>query len=104
MAAQEPVEGIFDKTFDGLTQAMQVATLRQAVIAHNIANANTPGYEAMEFDKELMKAVKKRDQKQVVLEQEMADMAKNNMEYSAYVKLLSSKINVLKTIAGQGRR
>lgn len=99
----EPI-GIFDESFNTLERAMQIATKKQAVIAHNIANAKTPGYEAMTFDEELMRAVKRLDKKQVVLEEEMADLAKNSGKYSAYVKLMSSKINVLKTIAAQGRR
>ncbi|MGB9613669.1 MAG: flagellar basal body rod protein FlgB, partial [Candidatus Margulisiibacteriota bacterium] len=71
---------------------------------HNIANAKTPGYEALTFDEELMRAVKRLDQKQVVLEEELAALTENSIKYSAYVKLLSSKINVLRTIATQGRR
>lgn len=108
--AGDPVAGVgnrvdlFDKNFDELTRAMQVSSLRQAVISHNIANAKTPGYLAQEFDAELMQAVNRLDKKQVVLEEELSSLAKNSMDYSSYVKLLSSKINNLKTIAGQGRR
>ena len=99
----EPI-GLFDETFDTLAKAMEIATKKQEVIAHNIANAKTPGYEPLTFDEELMKAVKRGDNKQVVLEEELAELTKNSTKYSAYVKLLSSKINVLRTIATQGRR
>ena len=34
----------------------------------------------------------------------LASLTENSIKYSAYVKLLSSKINTLKTIATQGRR
>lgn len=95
---------LFDEPFGTLERAMRVASLKQGVIAHNIANAKTPGYEAMTFDEELMRAVKRSDKKQVVLEEEMSSLTENSVKYSAYVKLLSSKINVLKTIATQGRR
>lgn len=99
----EPIV-IFDESFNSLEHAMQVATQRQAVIAHNIANAKTPGYEPLTFDEELMRAVKRQDRKQVVLEDELASLTENSVRYSAYVKLMSSKIGVLRTIATQGRR
>lgn len=98
----EPI--LFDESFNNLERAMQIATKKQAVIAHNIANAKTPGYEPLTFDEELMRAVKKLDKKQVVLEEELAALTENSIKYSAYVKLLSSKINILRTIATQGRR
>lgn len=98
------VEPIFDENFATLQKAMEVASKRQAVITQNIANAKTPGYEAMDFDEELMRAVKRLEKKQVVLEEELASLTENSMQYSAFVKLLSSKINVLRTIAAQGKR
>ena len=95
---------LFDATFGNLERAMEIATRRQQVIAHNIANAKTPGYEALTFDEELMQAVKRSDRKEVVLEDELAALTENSVKYSSYVKLLSSKINVLKSIVTQGRR
>lgn len=95
---------MFDVTFGSLEKAMQIATQKQAVIAHNIANAKTPGYEPMTFDEELMQAVKRMDKKSVVLEEELAALTENSVKYSALVKLMSAKVNVLKTIATQGRR
>ena len=83
---------------------MEIATRRQEVISHNIANAKTPGFEALEFDEQLMRAVKRQESKQVNMEEELAALTENSIKYSAYVKLLSSKINVLKTIATQGRK
>ena len=95
---------IFDQSFNALERAMRIATLRQSVIAQNIANAKTPGYEALTFDEQLDRAVKRRDRKEVVLEDEMAALAKNSGQYSAYVKLMTSKLGVLRTIATQGKR
>ncbi len=97
-------EVIFDETFGNLQRAMEVATKRQAVIAHNIANINTPGYEAMKFDEVLNRAVKRAEKREVVLEEEMAQLTENSIKYSTYVKLMSTKLNVLRTIATQGRR
>ena len=99
----EPV-GLFDETFGNLERAMWIASQKQAVISQNIANAKTPGYEPLTFDEELMKAVKRRDKKPVVLEEEMAELAKNTTNYSAAVKLLSSKITVLRSIVTQGKK
>ena len=95
---------IYDQTFDSLERSMKVAAMKQAVIAQNIANAKTPGYEAMTFDEQLNMAVKRQDKKNVQIEDEMAELAKNSGQYSAYVKLLTSKISVLRTIATQGKR
>ena len=83
---------------------MEIATRRQEVISHNIANANTPGFEALKFDEHLMQAVKRLDNRSVVMEEELSALTENSIKYSSYVKLLSSKFNVLRTIATQGRR
>jgi len=95
---------IFDSTFYNLQKAIDNASRSQAIIAHNIANANTPGYVGMDFDKILGKAVRREDGRGIIIEEEMASLAENNIEYSAYIKLVSSKINILKTIVTQGRR
>ncbi|MFA6169545.1 MAG: hypothetical protein WCW67_02290 [Candidatus Margulisiibacteriota bacterium] len=95
---------VFDPTFGQMERSMAIATKRQAVITQNVANAKTPGFEALEFDEQLMKAVKRQDKKEVVLEDELAALTKNSVEYSSYVKLMTSKLNILKTIASQGRR
>ena len=83
---------------------MEIATRRQEVITHNIANADTPGFEPLTFDEQLMRAVKRLDKKSVVLEEELADLTDNSVKYSAYVKLMTSKVNILKNIVSQGRR
>lgn len=96
--------GLFDESFNKLERAMEITTRRQEIISHNIANANTAGYEALTFDEQLMQAVKRLDRTNVNIEEELAALTENSIKYSSYVKLLSSKINVLKTIASQGRR
>jgi len=95
---------IYDPTFDALERSMKAAAMRQAVIAQNIANAKTPGYVAMTFDEELNKAVQRQDKKNVTLEDEMAALAENSGRYTSFVKLMTSKIGVLRTIATQGKR
>jgi flagellar basal body rod protein FlgB len=95
---------IFDSQFNRIEKQMEIAARMQEVISQNIANAKTPGYVPLTFDEELMRAVRRTDQKEVVLEEELAALTENSMKYSAYVKILSSKMNVLRTIATQGRR
>ena len=93
---------LFDPTFRNLERSMEIASRRQEVISHNIANAKTPGYEALTFDEHLMKAVKRTDRKKVALEEELAALTQN--KYSEYVRLLTSKIGMLKTIVTQGKK
>ncbi|NQT30069.1 MAG: hypothetical protein HQ596_05825 [Candidatus Saganbacteria bacterium] len=98
-----PIE-MFDAQFNQLERAMDISTRWQEVISHNIANAKTPGFTALTFDEHLMRAVERSDKKDVILEDELAALADNSIKYSSYIKLLSSKINVLKNITSQGRR
>ena len=58
----------------------------------------------MDVDSGNVQLEKKQDKKQVVLEEELAALTDNSVKYSAYVKLLSSKINILRSVATQGRR
>jgi flagellar basal body rod protein FlgB len=95
---------IFDPAINHLEQALKVSAAKQGVISHNLANANTPGYEALEFDEELGRAIKRQDNKKVIIEEEMAALSDNSVRYSSYVKLLSTKLNIIRTIATQGRR
>ncbi|MFA6548837.1 MAG: flagellar basal body protein [Candidatus Margulisiibacteriota bacterium] len=95
---------IFGSQIGNLEQAMEISARRQEIISQNIANAKTPGYEALTFDEQLMRAVKRTDKKQVVLEEELAALTDNSIKYSAYVKMFSARTNILRTIATQGKR
>ena len=44
------VDAIFDRTSQIVDKAMQVRMLRQGFIASNIANADTPGFRAVDID------------------------------------------------------
>jgi flagellar basal body rod protein FlgB len=98
-----PIFEIFDPTFVNLQQGIEKATRKQSVIAQNIANINNPGYEALEFDDVLNRAVK-RANKKVILEEELASLSKNTMEHSAYIKLFESKMSVMRSVVTQGRK
>ena len=94
----------FDPTIGNLESSIARSSKIQETIAHNIANAQTPGYVAKVFDNELNKAVEREDSKTVKLEEEMAEMSKNSTRHSAYVKLLTQKLGMLRTIVTQGRK
>jgi len=93
---------IFDSSFIKLQEAISKATKRQAVIAQNIANLNNPDYKALEFNDVLNKAVTRANSK-VVLEEEMAALAKNSAENAAYAKILTSKLSALHFVVTQGK-
>lgn len=95
---------IFDPTFKNVESAMRASSAKQAVHAHNLANANTPDFEPLDFDDELNQAVKRQGEKRVIVEEEMSELAKNSVKYSAYVKLLSTKFGILRNIVSQGRK
>ena len=95
---------IFDAQYSKIERAMEIAARMQEVISHNIANAKTPGYVPLTFDEQLMQAKNRLDRKEVVLEEELAALTQNSIKYSAYAKILSSKLNILRNIATQGRR
>ncbi|MCX5750024.1 MAG: flagellar basal body protein [Candidatus Saganbacteria bacterium] len=95
---------IFDPTMSNIESAMARSIKIQEVTAHNIANAQTPGFTAKKFDEVLNKAVEREENKTVNLEEEMAEMAKNNTRYSTYAKLMSAKLAVLRNVISQGRK
>jgi len=96
-----------------LEAAMRAASLRQSVIANNIANLDTPGYrrKAVQFEQFLAEAIASGSQvdpaeiamkifqpqetppdasgNDVNLETEIGEMIKNDAMYKTYVRLLS---------------
>lgn len=41
---------VFDRTLEALSKTLDMRTERQVIISSNIANADTPGYQAQELD------------------------------------------------------
>lgn len=41
---------VFDRTLEALSKSLDLRSQRQVVISSNIANADTPGYQAQELD------------------------------------------------------
>lgn len=123
---------IYDNTSFALERAASGASQRQGVLSNNIANVNTPGYvrKDFEFAEALSDAISssgfessaersgiqdasrsvvmdgstplRMDGSNVDVDTEMASLAKNTIEYNAFIRLLNDKIGLMRT-AIQGR-
>jgi flagellar basal-body rod protein FlgB len=116
---------LFEKDIDVLSKSLDMYLTRQAVIADNIANAETPGYKArrVEFESQLQAAVEAQenpsfpprdigsisakvyqdpesergqDLNTVDMDREMAEMTKNELRYNAATSAISRKFSLLK--------
>jgi len=108
-----------------LSKVLDLATVRQRVLAHNLANLNTPGFTRsdLKFTEELAAAARKgpeavarlnvqpyRDEStparfdgnNVQLETELAEMSKNALLYQMAVQALNSRVSMLR-MAATGR-
>lgn len=129
---------IEDRSMAVLRKSLDLRAQKQQVIAGNIANAETPGYEArkMSFEADLRKAIeapqvegrtshprhfpigtsgiaavqgtitKVRDDNPlgdgntVSVDDEMFEMAENQLLYEAGTQMLKKKLSMLKLVAG----
>lgn len=137
------LEKIFEnKTHILLNKAMDVANLRNDVIADNIANVDTPGFKRQEviFEEKIKKALEattaqlelsisnhrhiqigadtpeiipevrvledltfRNDKNNVDIDNEMAKMKKNSINYDAISRSMSNEIRILRlAITGRG--
>ena len=117
-----------DLTFGLLSKMLDGAVLRHRVIANNLANANTPGYQrrVVSFSEELGRAVASRDAEalraarptvrlsdepasrpdgnNVSTERELADLMHNQLLFSTCTQLLSARIAAYRSaITGETR-
>lgn len=98
------LEGIvFGQSFDNLEKAIFEASRRQQIIARNVANIESENYKKIVFKDELEKAEMKLASKEVLLDNEMAKLAENNIKMTSYVQLLSSRIKQLKKVVTLGK-
>jgi flagellar basal-body rod protein FlgB len=115
---------VFDRTYDTLAKSLDLRTQKQVVISSNIANADTPGYQAQELDFEgaLGKALEsnssienvkgelynqinnvvREDGNSVDRDAEMTSMAENQLLYNAAADLVKKKIALLKYAISDG--
>jgi flagellar basal-body rod protein FlgB len=116
---------MFDTTIVGLERAMSGAALRQQVIANNIANANTPNFKASDIDFHAVLAqafagqpttdqiaatqfapqadtgsTMQVDGNDVDIDQQMADLSQNTLDYQSLESVLASRMSILKTAIG----
>jgi len=116
---------LFDTTQIGLERAIAGAGMRQATLAGNIANANTPGYQRRDVDfhaalsaamgagrsavaqvtfgaKADPGSAMRADGNGVDIDVESANMASNALEYEALVSVTRSRIEILQSAMGVG--
>jgi flagellar basal-body rod protein FlgB len=116
---------LFDTSIVGVEKAMQGSMLRQQVLANNIANANTPGYQRSDvnFQSALAQAFSgspttsqleqisfqpqtdgtgamQTDGNTVDVNTEMADLSENTLTYQALESVMATRMSILKTAIG----
>jgi flagellar basal-body rod protein FlgB len=115
---------LFDTSIVGVEKAMQGSLLRQQVLANNVANANTPGFQRsdVDFQSALAQAFSgsptasqiaqvsfqpqtdggamQVDGNGVDINTEMADMSENTLDYQALESVLATRMSILKTAIG----
>jgi flagellar basal-body rod protein FlgB len=108
-------------TLPALSTAMDVALIRQQVIANNIANANTQGFSAQQvsfevaldaalgdtadgLDVRLQPQVSLSTDGAVRLDSEVAAMAQNGAHYQTLLKALNRHLSVLASAVSDGKR
>jgi len=121
---------LFDQTFGLLERSLDIRTPRQRLLASNIANSETPGYEAKDipFEKILESSMNqyslvplKRTHTNhlpeemsteimvetvpggVNIDQEMSKLAENNLRFQAEVQALLKKFEALRNTISQTR-
>lgn len=132
---------ITDRTMAVLKKSLDLRQQQQQVIAGNIANVDTPGYEArkLSFEDDLRQAINAPDHSRnssnpkhipvgpggidgvqgsvsrqrstnplgdgntVSLDDQMLDLAENQLLYEADAQMLKKKLTMLKYVAGDGR-
>jgi flagellar basal-body rod protein FlgB len=105
---------LFDSTSRLLGEMVQATGVRHRVLAGNLANVETPGYQAQEvtFDGVLAEvqggvkvkttvapdaeAIPRRDGNSVDLDRQMVKLAQNTGWHTAMLQILSGRINLYK--------
>ena len=115
---------LFDTTQLGLERAIAGAGMRQATLAQNVANANTPGYQRKDVDfhstlrdalasgsaqaveatsfsaRAASGASMRHDGNSVDIDVETSTMATNALEYEALVAVARGRIDILESAMG----
>lgn len=113
---------LFDSTQLALETALRGSSMRQELLANNLANINTPGYQRhdLDFSSALRRAqASGRDLSEVAfrptvdpartvradgsgldVDQEAAALAKNTLEYQALVTVMGARTAIMQTAIG----
>ncbi|SEH14697.1 flagellar basal body rod protein FlgB [Thermoleophilum album] len=112
---------LFDLTQTALEAAIRGASLRQGLLASNLANVNTPGYQRrdLDFHAALRAALAAGDPENVQFaptfaaagpmradgntvdpDREAAEIAKNGLDFEALVRVARARISILETAMG----
>ena len=80
---------------------------RKAAIAYNISNASSPGFQPIRFPDEIAHAIHLYGDdsmlKEVNIDDEMVKATTVRLRHSAYVRLLSTKMQITKRIVTLGK-
>ena len=116
---------LIDNTQLGLERAIAGASMRQTVLANNLANAETPGFrrsdldfhetlaqametgqsaaiEATQFTPQQDPQTMRADGNGVDIDTESAAMAKNGLEYEALISVAKARIQIIQSALGVG--
>jgi flagellar basal-body rod protein FlgB len=116
---------LIDNTQLALERAISGASLRQSVLANNLANAETPGFQRMDVDfhDALSSAMDSADSATIEattfsptqdaqtmradgngidIDTESAAMAKNGLEYEALLSVAKARIQIFQSAMGVG--
>ncbi|MHB0885368.1 MAG: flagellar basal body rod protein FlgB [Bacillota bacterium] len=121
-------QAIFPKVVQYLERGLDATSLRNAVLANNLANVDTPGFKRSDVSfegllaEETRKAGKtgtqewkpqvvvdtntsmRQDGNNVDVDAEMTNLAENSIYYDALVKQLTSQFAMLRSAITEGRR
>ncbi|MFQ5962949.1 MAG: flagellar basal body rod protein FlgB [Candidatus Scalinduaceae bacterium] len=104
---------IFDKNTELLSKILDLTSVRNKVIANNIANANTPDYKKLEvkFQKELEKAIENRNSLEKIkdikakiifsknkendIDKELVEFFKSSDRYNMTLEIITKKYKSL---------
>ncbi|MGE4169400.1 MAG: flagellar basal body protein [Candidatus Margulisiibacteriota bacterium] len=99
---------LFDDVHDHLATAINGAAEKQSMFSYNIANASTPGFrpvlspeDSLEF-RNLVPA--NHQDSDIMIEYFMAKLTENRSHQSAYIKLFTTKMGILRQVATLGKR
>ncbi len=109
---------MLDNVGAGIEQFMNLVSARQKVVASNIANADTPGYQTkdIDFNSELQSQMSgskpnvievsglknKNDGNNVDMDREARLLAENALRFSVATQLAHSEISTLRTAIEEG--